>query len=104
MLNKRIAVDKLEGKIKRTIINTGNQNCKNELLKLSFSVFNFDKYLAEYTIKTIDAKVDVWKLTPIIGILIHLLALEPEIKVPWDKVYTSKSMTIGIIRIEIPLK
>ena len=51
-----------------------------------------------------DAKAEVWKLIPTIGILIHLLALAPEIIVPWDEVYISKRITIGSIRIEIPLK
>ncbi len=45
-----------------------------------------------------------WKLTPIIGIFIHLLAFAPEITVPWLAVYTSNIRPKGRSRIEIHLK
>ena len=51
------------------------------------------------------AKVDGWKVKPTKGILIHQLVLvnESEI-VGWKRVYSSKTITTGIIRIDIPLK
>ena len=51
----------------------------------------------------IAAREEVWKLIPTNGISIHLLAAEPPIIVPWDKVYANKANPIGRRIIDIPL-
>ena len=68
-----------------------------------FDISTFDRYLAVQVIIIIAANDEVWKLIPTIGMSIHLLAAEPPIIVPIDKVYTSNAKPIGNRITEIPL-
>ncbi len=75
-------VEKFAGKINAKIIPTGNHNGTNVSLKVTCLSRIRARYLATYTINTTLANADVWKPTPIIGILIQRAALAPAMVVP----------------------
>jgi|UPI0002F192A4 cell division protein ZapA (FtsZ GTPase activity inhibitor) len=65
--NINAVVEKLAGKIRIKVMNTGNQSSQSEDLKVIATSLVLDKYLATNMNNTTDANVDVWNDIPIKG-------------------------------------
>jgi hypothetical protein len=63
----RAVVEKLAGKIRIRVINTGNQSSHKEALKVIGISLVLDKYRATNINNTTEANVEVWNDIPIKG-------------------------------------